>query len=106
MRSKVYVAGPYTSGDPAINTRQAMLAGHALMEAGHFPFVPHLFHFMHLLIPQPYEVWTAQDFAWLPVCDALIRLPGESRGADAEVKAAEELRIPVYYSVEEFLRHD
>lgn len=100
---KVYVAGPYTGGDPAVNTRTAMLAGAALIEAGHYPFIPHLFHFLHLLSPQPYEVWTDQDFAWLPECGALIRLPGESRGSDAEVEVARKLGIPVYGSVEEFL---
>lgn len=100
---KVYVAGPYTSGDPAVNTRTAMLAGIALIEAGHYPFIPHLFHFLHFLSPQEYHVWTDQDFAWLPDCHALIRLPGESSGADAEVKVAEQLNIPVYHSVDEFL---
>ena len=30
-------------------------------------------HFQHMAHPQPYEVWTALDFAWLEVCDALLR---------------------------------
>lgn len=99
---RVFIAGPYTKPDQAENTRLAILAGHRLIAAGHFPFIPHLFHFMHFIIPADYEVWTRQDFEWLEMCEALIRLPGESAGADAEVERAKQLCIPVYYSVQEF----
>jgi hypothetical protein len=34
-------------------------------------------------------------------CDALLRLPGESPGADREVKRARELWIPVYGLLED-----
>jgi hypothetical protein len=40
-----------------------------------------------------------QDFEWLKCCDAVLRLPGESTGADREVALAKELGIPVYYSI-------
>lgn len=100
---RVYVAGPYTKGDVAVNVRNAILAGQELIEAGHAPFIPHLSHFQHLLVPGPYEQWIALDLVWLEVCEALIRLPGESDGADAEVRRATMLSLPVYASVEEFL---
>jgi hypothetical protein len=38
---------------------------------------------------------------WLAVCDCVLRLPGESKGADAEVKFAQEIGKPVYYSIAE-----
>ncbi len=101
---KVYVAGPYTKGDVAVNVRNAIKAGVQLLDAGHYPFIPHLCHFIHMQAPRPYEVWTAFDNAFLPDCDALIRLLGESSGADAEMALAWKLEIPVFSGVEHFLR--
>jgi hypothetical protein len=34
-------------------------------------------------------------------CDAILRLPGDSKGADNDVKLAHELGIPVYYRLED-----
>jgi hypothetical protein len=58
---------------------------------------------MHMQSPREYGVWTEQGLIWLEMCQALIRLPGESPGADHEVEEAEALGIPVFYSVAEFL---
>lgn len=100
-RPKIYVAGPYTKGDVAINVRNAILAGDRLYYAGYIPFIPHLTHFWHLVSPSVYEVWMDMDSEWLSACDCLVRLEGESDGADKEVKQAMDIRIPVYFSVEE-----
>lgn len=100
---KVYIAGPYTTGDVAVNVRTAIAAGQQVLEAGHYPYIPHLTHFWHLLIPGPYEQWLKLDLEWLEACDALVRLLGESSGADHEMRRAKELGIPVYLSVEAFL---
>lgn len=100
---RVYVSGPYAKGDAAENVRRAVLAADELLRAGHVPFCPHLSHFWHLLCPKPREAWLEYDLEWLRACDAVVRLPGESEGADAEVEAARELGIPVYGSVREFL---
>ncbi len=101
---KVYVAGPYTHGDVEENVAAAMLAADALIRAGMAPYVPHLWHFQHAAYLQPYEVWTALDMEWLRVCDAVVRIPGRSPGADAEVAEARRLGIPVFGSVEEAVR--
>lgn len=101
-RMRVYIAGPYTKGDVAINCRMAFEAWHVLADAGFFPFCPHLTHFLHLHNPRPYADWIEQDLAWLEVCHALIRLPGESKGADGEVCRAVALGIPVYLSISDF----
>jgi hypothetical protein len=37
-------------------------------------------------------------------CDAVLRLPGESRGADQDVALARKRNLPVYRSVEEVPR--
>ena len=79
---RVYVAGPYTLGDVALNVRAAIDAGNELLHNGHAPFVPHLSHFWHIIHPVEYRVWLAFDIEWLKVCGALIRLPGDSAGAD------------------------
>lgn len=99
----VYIAGPYTLGDVAVNVRQAIDAGLRVLDAGCYPFIPHLSHFIHLHSPREYQVWTDMDNAFIPVCDALIRLPGKSSGADAELLLARKLNIPVFSSVDEFL---
>ena len=92
----IYVAGPYTSGDPVINTRKAIEAGDLLRGMGFVPFIPHLSMFWQFLKPHDTAVWYEYDNAWIERCDGLIRLPGESKGADAEVKMALELGMPVF----------
>ena len=37
--------------------------------------------------------------ALVRVSDYVLRLPGESRGADAEVELAKSLKIPVVYNI-------
>jgi hypothetical protein len=96
---RIYVAGPYTKGDVAQNVRAAANVYDYLGRMGHTPFNPHLTHFQHMLFPQPYEFWLAQDMEWLKVCDAVFRLDGESSGADKEVAWAVEHGLPIYYSV-------
>jgi hypothetical protein len=94
----IYVAGPYTKGDTGRNVREAIIAGNNLRALGHTPFIPHLTHFWHLLIPHDdINYWYQYDMEWLEKCDAVFRLPGESKGADAEVERAQELGMLVFY---------
>lgn len=93
---RVYVAGPYSQGDQAANVRAAIDAADKLAAAGHVPYIPHLTHFWHLVTPRPYQWWLDYDAQWLACCDAVLRLPGRSAGADEEVALAAELGIPVY----------
>lgn len=96
---RVYIAGPYTKGDVAVNVRNAILAASDLADRGFAPYVPHLTHFWHIVSPRPYEEWLRLDLEFLPICDAVLRLPGKSSGADAEVDEALRLSIPVYNSI-------
>lgn len=100
---KVYIAGPYTKGNHNHNVRSAILAGDRLLVEGHVPFVPHLCTLWDILHPHGWETWMEWTSTWLKECDALIRLPGASKGSDAEVEMAEELGMPVYYGVKAFL---
>jgi hypothetical protein len=103
---RVYISGPLTtSGSVGANVRAAVDAGTAVQDAGHAAYIPHLNYFgWEVIHPRPYEYWIAGDLAWVAVCDALIRLPGRSKGANREVQEALKHNIPVYYSVAEFLR--
>lgn len=103
MRKRVYVAGPYTKGDPCVNTHVAIAVGNQLLDAGFAPFVPHLLHFWHTLSPRPYEDWMALDLSWVVVSEAVLRLPGESKGADMEVECAHKHSIPVFTNIDELI---
>ena len=100
MIARIYVAGPYTNGDVAVNVRTAYQAANQLAELGFAPFVPHATHFWHMLFPRPYNFWLELDNQFLPCCAAVLRLPGQSKGADAEVKLAESLGIPVFNDID------
>jgi hypothetical protein len=90
-----YISGPYSNGDTAIHVRNAMEAYHILSDRGYYPYCPHVTHFLHMHHPRGYEFWMDQDLLWVAKCDFLVRLPGESSGADREVNRAIELKIPV-----------
>src|SRR5580693_1616163 len=93
---RVYIASPYTKGDVAINVKAQLDAVDTLMSLGYYPFAPLYSHFQHMAHPRPYKDWIEADLVWVSVCDAMLRLPGESSGADNEVKVAKELGIPVF----------
>ncbi len=85
------------------NVRRAIEAADVLLSAGFCPFVPHLSFFWNIVCPRPYEDWLRLDLEWLACCEALVRLEGESSGADREVARAKELGIPVYFGLHAFL---
>src|SRR5947209_11617163 len=103
MIARIYVAGPYTKGDVAVNVRNAYAAANHLADLGFAPFVPHATHFWHMLFPRPYEFWLNLDNQFLPYCEAVLRLPGESSGADKEVDLARKLGIPVFTKIEDLV---
>lgn len=47
--------------------------------------------------------WLRVDFEYVRRCDALLRLPGESVGADAEVSEALRIGVPVFYSIDDLI---
>ena len=80
----------------AENVANSMRAWDELYDAGYIPFNPLFSHFQHLHHQRPYQDWTRYDDAWIPKCDAVLRLPGESSGAEAEIRLATSLCIPVF----------
>lgn len=101
----VYIASPYSKGDPVVNVRTSLEAADRLASLGYLPFAPLLSHLWHLISPHPYEFWTKMDLEWVQRCDVLLRLPGDSSGADAEVAFAAEHDIPVYHSIQALVEH-
>ena len=99
---RIFVSGPYTSGDVAVKVKNAIDAASKLMDAGYAVYLPHLSHFWHFVSPRPYQDWLKLDLEWLKLCDAVVRLPGYSPGADSETKFAQESGMSIY-TLEELL---
>jgi hypothetical protein len=98
--TRVYVAGPYSKGIPDETMARVIDAAERLAAAGYVPFVPHTMTFLWAVRYQhSVDFWYRFDLHWLEACDALLRLPGESPGADAEVVHALDLGINVYMDI-------
>lgn len=100
---KVYIASPYTLGDIAVNVKFQMDIADVLIEFGFAPYVPLYSHFQHMAHPRPYDDWVKLDLAWVEVCDCLLRVGGESPGADNEVKYAKKLGKKIFHSTLEVI---
>ena len=50
-----------------------------------------------------HEDWMGVDLPWVAVAHAVLRLPGESVGADTETAHADRLGIPVFDSIPDLL---
>jgi hypothetical protein len=97
----VYIASPYTNGDKLQNVNVQLDMAHKLMNLGYCPIIPLFSHYQHIRKPRPYEDWLKIDLEKIRRCDILLRLPGESSGADREVKFAKAINIPIIYNINE-----
>ncbi len=100
---KIYLAGPYSNGDNIVNVRNIIDAADQLALAGYAVYVPHLNFAWHLVHPHGWEFWIKHDLEWLPTCDYLVRLPGDSPGCEIELRKARDLKIPLI-TVDDLLR--
>jgi hypothetical protein len=98
----IYIASPYTLGDVAANVAVQKDAAHRILDLGHCPIAPLLSHYLHIHKQRPYEDWLQMDLVLIRKCDALLRLPGESRGADIEANLARAIPIPVFLGWDDF----
>lgn len=102
----IYLSGPITHDGKQTFRRlhEAACLHSKLMKMGFAPFTPHLLAQADMSSDEPitYEDWMIFDFAWIDKCDCVVRLPGESSGADREVSYALEHYKPVY-SLDEFM---
>lgn len=98
----IYIAGPYSSPDPEVNTLRVIEYADLIIEGGKkdntefVPFVPHLCHWWEMKgQPKPYLEWLNYTINWLKKCDFMFVIQ-ESPGVLEEMKVAEELGIPVF----------
>jgi hypothetical protein len=90
----LYLAGPYTTHDPVINTHAVIQVATILFDRRlYVPHLPHLTLFWHMVTPRPIEFWYELDKHYLSRCDAFCRLPGDSTGADGEQDEANRLGL-------------
>jgi nucleoside 2-deoxyribosyltransferase len=92
----LYLAGPYTHPDPIENTHRAAIVGTLIYEQTEWvPFIPHLSLLWHMVTPRMPAHWYELDLHQLAHCDAIVRLPGASTGADREMEVAAELGLRI-----------
>jgi len=89
----VYVAGPIT-GNPWGCVRLAADAFTWLRQLNLCPFLPQLSVLHEMVEPRGYDEWLSYDLDVIDHCHGLVRLPGESTGADREYEHARELGLP------------
>jgi hypothetical protein len=111
----ILIAGPYrsgTGGDPelaAANLTRLESASWPIFRAGHVPMIGEW-----VALPVLREAGSAVDpdaeaeqvlyptaQRLLEHCDAVLRLPGDSAGADEDVAIARRRGLPVYFSLDE-----
>ena len=111
----ILVAGPYRSGtgdDPqrmAENLRKLEEAALSLFRAGHIPIIGEWVALPLLNVAGSQTIGDAlYDEIVYPAanrllmhCDAVLRLPGESKGADEDVRLAKERGLPVYHRLDD-----
>jgi hypothetical protein len=111
----ILIAGPYgsgTGGDPVkMSADLQRLENFALpiYRAGHIPMIGEWVALPILRSAESNEAgFVASEEILYPVaarlltrCDAVLRIPGESKGADQDVRIASERGLPVFRSVEE-----
>ena len=111
----ILIAGPYRSGtgdDPdlmAANLARLEEAAWPIFAAGHIPMIGEWVALPVLRSagadgvtdPLAERVMYPTAQRLLAHCDAVLRLPGASTGADQDVAIARELGLPVYQRIEE-----
>lgn len=106
----VYIAGPYAGPthdgksyyEISRNILEAREWAKRVIEAGAFPFTPHLnsFH-MELDVERSADWWREADLEMLRRCDAIFLMPGWeiSKGARMEKQFAESIGLPIFYGM-------
>ena len=111
----ILIAGPYRSGtsdDPEKmhqNLQRLEEVAWPIFDAGHLPMIGEWVALPVLasagasgpLDPMAEQVMYPTAERLLQHCTAVLRLPGESKGADQDVAIAKERGLPIYYRLED-----
>jgi len=98
----IYIAGPLRSeneNEIIKNVTRAVKVGGIVFDLGHECIIPHLFWYSHRLIGWPVDDDQALSYCYRLVkrCDALLRMPGKSDGADKELMILAKENRPLTY---------
>ncbi len=105
----VFISGPYshpTRKVRQINTEMAMDAALEVIHRGHYPYCPHLSHYLDEHQEAiagsgiDYETWMRVCLAFLSKCQAILFL-GESPGSLREMQMAAALHLKIYRTTED-----
>lgn len=110
---KIFISGPYCPRDGSLhdaariaqrNVDRAIAIGNALIEKGHFVFIPHLNHYIHIhySCKRDYTAWWyEEDLTFLrDWADALFFIDN-SVGTCMELAEAQKLGLQIFYSLGE-----
>lgn len=97
----VYIACPIERGVSSVNYWQASETERQLIQSGYAPINPARWMTVEWKQEIDYRTWMDVGLRKLRACDAVLRIPGESRGADLEEMHAGLFRIPCFYSLDE-----
>ena len=115
---RIYVAGPYSAKtkadhiltahtviqEVARNVDKAIEIGLSLIEKGHYPFIPHLSHYIHTnhFCKKDYGYWYYEfDNTFLYNWAEALYYISSSGGADAELELAKKLGLQVFYNLDD-----
>jgi hypothetical protein len=113
---RIYVAGPYCPTNCSLhnaskiaqkNVDRAIEAGNRIIEKGHFVFVPHLSHFIHVHYSCKMDYgdwWYDEDNTFLENWANALLFLGSSKGADSELELAKSRSLRIFYDVDEVPR--
>lgn len=98
----IYIASPYTACADKQDAVDVQIDAFAILrDLGHEPIAPLLSHYIDQRHPASYARWLQWCLAMVAVSDVVLRLPGASSGADAEVAEARRLGKRVVHSIDE-----
>jgi hypothetical protein len=104
---RVYVAGAYSADnviDVLGNMRRGLRLSCQVLQAGMAPFSPWLDFQFGLLESITLQQYYQYSLAWLEASDAVLVVPQgaeQSKGTQHEIQRAQELGIPVFWSLTE-----
>jgi hypothetical protein len=113
MAERIYIAGPYAPRNCSLhqaaqeaqrNVDRAIGAANQLIDYGHFVFVPHLSHFIHIhpsCLRDYGSWWYEEDNTFLEHWATALLYLAPSFGADNELDLAQRLGLKIFYHVSE-----
>lgn len=97
MRPKIYISGPVSKGNMFANFTEFGEYFHKLVGLGFAPRNPGESMLMPGNQQIPWRTWVDIDIPWVAVSDVVMRIPGDSVGADEECEVAAHHGIPVIH---------